>query len=114
MKKYKKIIYYIFSREYYKSMSISIRLNNLEKKINNFKQSEEPVSDNSEQLSELQKIINDLTQKVSSLETRLEECSKENQTTSEISNINTKKIMQVIQPLQTSLTSVEKRVANLE
>tara|TARA_B100001540_G_scaffold317666_1_gene352014 strand:- start:10026 stop:10307 length:282 start_codon:yes stop_codon:yes gene_type:complete len=93
-------------------MSVNLRLCNLEKKLANLEPSDNTKSDDTSE--ELKKLVADLTGKVSTLESKLEEANKKIQSNSETSNSNTQKLMQVIQPLQTSLTSVEKRVAKLE
>ena len=93
-------------------MSVNLRLCNLEKKLAKLEPSDNTKSDDASE--ELKKLVADLTEKVSTLESKLEEANKKIQSNSETSNSNTQKLMQVIQPLQTSLSSVEKRVAKLE
>ena len=92
------------------------RLCQLEEKMIKLQPADDTKSDDTSE--ELKKLVADLTEKVSTLEStlesKLEEANKKIQSTTDTSNTNTQKLMQVIQPLQTSLTSVEKRVAKLE
>jgi len=93
-------------------MAVNIRLCKLEEKLAKLQPSDNTKSDDTSE--ELKKLVAELTEKVSTLESKLEEANKKIQSTTDTSNTNTQKLMQVIQPLQTSLSSVEKRVAKLE
>lgn len=93
-------------------MSVNYRLCKLEEKMIKLQPADDTKSDDTSE--ELKKLVADLTEKVSTLESKLEEANKKIQSTTDTSNTNTQKLMQVIQPLQTSLSSVEKRVAKLE